>query len=275
MDRDPLEVVTNRLYALGGMLELDGRISWVPFAARGFQPVNCFLLVEDRNALLVDTGLPIHGEAIVKQLQSRLPKDAHLSIFLTRPELDCLGNLGIICERFEVKTVFSGGYNNPFDSFDQVSSMAMPSESPWPNVERILPGQAIALSTVRRLDVLTAPLRMLTSFWAYDTGTATLFTSDIFGCPAKETARYQPVVSVADDTTTMESLREYSQARFWWLPRVTSTVPAANLEAIFSERDIAVVAPTHGGVVLGRELVSKHFQLFHQMLPHKAPEAGA
>src|SRR3954447_6772610 len=64
----PITLVASRLYGLGGMAALDGRVSWAPQNARGYQPVNCYLLVEAERALLIDTGLPVHLSQVTEQL---------------------------------------------------------------------------------------------------------------------------------------------------------------------------------------------------------------
>ena len=60
-------MLPGRLFALGGWLALDGRqrpVSWLPAGARGVLPVGGFVLRDDGQWLLIDTGLPVHRTAM-------------------------------------------------------------------------------------------------------------------------------------------------------------------------------------------------------------------
>ena len=68
----PVSIVPGRLYALGGTVALDGRISWFPPDATGSAPTSCYLLLDGGSALLIDTGLPVHRDVLIAQLGSLL-----------------------------------------------------------------------------------------------------------------------------------------------------------------------------------------------------------
>jgi glyoxylase-like metal-dependent hydrolase (beta-lactamase superfamily II) len=45
---------------LGGLLPVDGRLSWAPSDSRGFQPVNCYLVIAPDRTIMIDTGVAAH-----------------------------------------------------------------------------------------------------------------------------------------------------------------------------------------------------------------------
>ena len=272
----PIELVPGRLYAIGDVIPLDGRISWVPDSASGYQPINCYLLIEGDRALLVDTGVPIHEDSVVRQLQTVLRANPKLDIYLTRAEMDCVGNLGTISEAFSVGTVYTGGRFNPFDAFDQLGSIS-DGRPGAESIVRIMPGESIELSPTRRVQVLTPPFKMLASHWAYDVATETLFTSDLFAHHAVTQPTYDPVVSSVTDGTDYESVKAFVESRYWWIHQVASPEPGQKLSAIFhdAERRISRVAPTRGCILEGRAAIDKHVGFLERLIAVGAPPESA
>ena len=66
----PLELAPGQLHALGGVVPVDGRISWFAESARGFAPLLCYLVTEPDGDVMLDTSLPIFEHEIVAQLGS-------------------------------------------------------------------------------------------------------------------------------------------------------------------------------------------------------------
>ncbi|MEL0144085.1 MAG: hypothetical protein VW931_05200, partial [Alphaproteobacteria bacterium] len=62
------ELSPSRVYALHNTFELDGRVSAYPRTARGYSPSNCYMLLDDGAAMLLDTGYTTHEGAILNQL---------------------------------------------------------------------------------------------------------------------------------------------------------------------------------------------------------------
>jgi flavorubredoxin len=261
---EPRALVEGKLYALGGTVELDGRVSWVPRTASGYQPVNCYLLVEGERALLIDSGLPVHLAQITSQLEQLIGDDTIFSVYVTRAEMDCVGNVAALTATFDTEAVLTGGVYNPFDGFDQITAESR-GEGDQP-VLRILPGEAVELGRERQVEVLRPPLRMLTSFWAYDSATCTLFTSDVFGYGSAAAREYRPVIRAREDRSTAATVREETQAKYWWLPVVDRASLIEGLDEIFAAREIRRIAPTHGFVLEGAELVARHYALLREVL---------
>jgi len=260
--RDADELADGRLVVLGGYVRADGTASWIHATAAGWQPSNAYLLLENGNAALVDTGAAAHAEVVVEQLHRRLQTDAALSIFLTRAELDCIGNLGPIASAFDLEGVFTGGNNNPFDAFDAVPDVRGAVHL---HVGRKRGEVPIVLSGDRNLEVIDAPLRLLATYWAYDSGTHTLFTSDSFGHGLVESPE-QPRVLTAQDGVDPDEVRAYLLAKFGWIEHATTSLVREEVEAVFASREIEILAPTNGCAIVGRDAVLAHYEALQDAL---------
>ncbi len=244
-----VELVEGRLYRLGGTAPRDGSISWAP-ADGSAEPINCYLLLEGDRAMLVDTGVAAHEEEIMRQLEKVMPLDCRLSIFLTRAELDCLGNLAAIAREFPVDNVLTGGVVNPFDAFDHATALV-----PEPvQFTRGADMTRIEIGPERELVVLQPKLRLLATFWVYDEETRTMFTSDAFGHRSL-VGDGPPVVSDLDVSAVDTTIR----AKFDWLTECARVNEVADTTAdAFRRYPTATIAPGHGCVLAGEECVGAH-----------------
>jgi flavorubredoxin len=50
---------------LSDLVPADGRVSWVSTDLSGYEPYNEYLVVGDEQALLIDTGVSLHGASIL------------------------------------------------------------------------------------------------------------------------------------------------------------------------------------------------------------------
>ena len=102
--------VTDRVRALGALLPLDGRLSWI---ADGVEGSCAASLLPDRDRrrpdLLLDTGAPLHESSSASHSSiatSRPTRD--LTLVLSRiVEFDSFGNAGTILEHYPVTRVYS------------------------------------------------------------------------------------------------------------------------------------------------------------------------
>jgi flavorubredoxin len=260
--RDADVLAGGRLLVVGGYVRADGTASWLPASASGWQPSNCYLLLEGDRAALVDTGLAAHAGIVVEQLRRHVPDGVPLSVFLTRAELDCIGNLGPIASSLPLEGVFTGGNNNPFDAFDAVPDVRGAVHL---HVGRTQGEVPIVLSESRSLEVIDAPLRLLATYWAYDGATRTLFTSDSFGHQLVESPDRPRTVTAADGVDP-DTVLEYALAKFGWIERATTTAVAGGIEAVFAEREIEIVAPTNGCAIVGADAVRAHYDALQAAL---------
>jgi flavorubredoxin len=269
---DAVELVPGSLYRLGAMMPLDGRISWVPTDLRGYQPANCYLILDGLNATLIDTGPGLYEREIVDQLKSVLPQGARLTVFVSRLEPEGLGNIGPIQAAIGIDHIITGGVPNMFDSWNEIPGFV----EMWNNrgdwlgdrvfMDRVATGTPIAMGGSDRLLVLPAPLRILATFWVYDSVTRALFTTDVFGHTACQRETDSPVRrSLDEDDTTYESARDHVFTKFQWIPEADMTSIDDKLTQIFAEREVEILAPMHGCVLQGKPLVEKHLEILHRI----------
>lgn len=256
-----VELAPGALHAVGGVLPYDDRLSWAPAGARGLQPINAYLLTRDGEPLLIDTGVAAHCESVMAGLDALLAEGQELSIFLTRSEYECIGNLPAVAARFAIRALFTGGVTNPFDAFDEVAS----PHALWNR--RIRLGRASQDDPVRvggteSLQVFPAPIRILTTYWAYDEATKTLFTSDLFGHGAMDDGSSPRMLADDDSCSTHEIVRDALLAKFGWLDGAAKVDVARDaLKRVFDRYEVDIIAPTHGLPIVGPAAVQRHLGL--------------
>lgn len=258
-------VQKDQLAVLGGLIPLDGRVSWVPKGATGFQPSNCYLLSEQGSHLLVDSGLAVHAQQIMDDLGLLLGEDGKLSIFFTRSEMDCVSNLEQIAGRFDIVGLHTGGAINPFDAFDDVSRFALRGRRHQIDKERSATGDSVARSPEinvagsRSLIIESPLLRLLPTFWGWDAETGTIFTSDTFTHGVMDNPGGSRIIdSLAEDTTTAEQVAAHLYAKYEWIPRANCEPLREWLSGKFDVLQPEVIAPTRGCVIRGRAAVRQH-----------------
>lgn len=258
-------VQKGRLAVLGGLIPLDGRVSWVPAGATGLQPSNCYLLSENNSHLLVDSGLAVHSQEILEDLGSLLGAEGKLSIFFTRSEMDCVSNLEQIAGHFDIVGLHTGGAINPFDAFDDVSRFALRGRRHQIDKERGVEGDSVARSPEinimgsRSLIIESPLLRLLPTFWGWDAETGTIFTSDTFTHGVMANPGDSRIIdSLADDSTTAEQVAAHLYAKYEWIPRANCEPLRAWLSEKFDDFEPEVIAPSRGCVIRGRALVRRH-----------------
>ena len=102
-----IELAPDALYALCNAYELDGRVASHPLSSRGYAPVNCYLVVENGHALLLDTGYSVHEQALLAQIASVLPPSSQLSVWVLRiGEYASICNVRPVVERFDVDVLY-------------------------------------------------------------------------------------------------------------------------------------------------------------------------
>ena len=243
-----VELMPGRFYTLGAAVPLDGRISWVPAAARGFQASNAHLLLENGAALLYETGVAAVGPAVLRQLEALLPPGSALTLIVSRPEFDCSGSVEELARRYRL----SGG--GAYD-FTRVGLRNLRFESRSGQLE---PGVTIELAPGRRVVAVPPALRMLLTHWLYDEVTRTLCTADAFTHVYGAT----PAASRVERSSLAPRVEDVAAAllaKFWWLRHLRSPHVGDSLERLFAAHQIEAIAPSCGAVILGRDAVAAHF----------------
>lgn len=278
-----IELATGRLWALTHPYPLDGRVSTHPPDTRGFATMNSYLLVDGEHALLVDTGLSIHQEALLAQLRARLRPGAELSLFPLRiGEYSSICNVRPIADQLGVRMLY-GTQGSPADWVDFRPEFTAPGAPGGggglasATAVTIRAGDAIALGT-RRVLALEAPLRLLPTVWAYDEETATLLTSDSFTQRVLERPGEDPVVRAPGDDpdADAEALWEHLvRTRYWWLPGARADPIRAAIDDIFERHPVRTIAPAYGSIVTGEDAVAYERALLDRVLAEAPGRAGA
>lgn len=278
-------LVPGRLDALGATVAVDGRISWFAPGARGFATVNQYLLREGQDALLIDTGVPVHERTLLGQLERLLAAETRLSILHTRMvEFDSAGNSGAVLRERPVEVMYG---HFPADQwihfrpeFDEVAD-TLPG-SLWPAARkrdcRLLHAEdelAVDRAGTRTVDVIAAPLRLLATYWIYDRATRTLFTSDSFGHAIASEPDGPRVVESGNDATDYATVRDHLFGKFDWLLAADTRRLGDGLAAIFEAHPIETIAPGYGCILRGREVVERHYGLLQQALGEVAARVSA
>ena len=255
----PFELSSDKLYRVGGACPLDGRTSWTPADARGFQQANCYVLMGNQGPMVIDPGPAYVRQGVLSGLRSLIPDKADVEIFLTRFNNDSIGNLGVIADVFNVTTVYCSPILPPLDGFDNLGSDPV----------EVVPDES-------RLEVIHATLRILATFWGYEEETKTLFTSDAFTHVTNE-APDGPLLldSLDDDPTTIADVRGHLDATFTWLDDADTWPIADGLRAIFDDREIETIAPARGRILRGEEVVARHLAMVLDVLSPAVREDAA
>lgn len=266
-----IELVPERLYLLGGTVPLDGRISWVPADATGWQPVNAYVLRENGGALIVDPGIYAHREIINRQLARVVPPGSPISIFLTRAEPDAAGNIGEVAGHYPVTMLYAGGGPNPFDAFDQAAMLDPQSRSNRIQMERMPAGYEVPVAGSRGLEVLRPIIRLLATYWGYDRATRTLFTSDSFShALQREPDGARVLRSTVPNWADLAHVKSHLLAKFGWLQHARTQSVLNNFRELRADRDIERIAPARGLVIEGRDVVEQHLQAVETVLKELA-----
>ncbi|WP_345183414.1 hypothetical protein [Microbacterium panaciterrae] len=212
--------------------------------------------------------MAVHRDLVLDGLAERIGEGGEVSVFFTRPEMDCVSNLESIAHRFDILRLFTGGVINPFDAFDDVSRFALRGRRQQIDGTRTVEGDAlersmsIEVAPGRVLDVQSPLLRLLPTFWGWDAKTGALFTSDTFTHGVMDRPDgYRFIDDANEGDYTAEHVAAHLFAKYEWLPRATKRPLRDWLAETFDRLDPEVIAPSRGSVIRGRLTVRRHLEL--------------
>lgn len=241
--------------AISSQVSLNEPLSWVEPDARGTDPSNCYLILSNGAAMLIDTGVRAQGEGLLDRLGDLVDPRTPLSITLTRVEPDCLGNLVDVARRFNVVRVCSQSNVIPFDYLGPLSKEFPKAEI----VNGLHPGDTVPVDSLRSLAVVEPAVRTLPTLWYFDSDTGTLFCSDFFGEDRPELDGDAPSPDVA-------RVRRHLLAKFDWLQIADTSTAMARLDKVFRTMHVRALAPGHGLWVAGEDAVRERYEVVREAL---------
>jgi hypothetical protein len=276
------------LYALCNPYAVDGRVTWHDPQARGVAPMNTYVLREGGHALLIDTGVSIHTDALLDELAELLGEGTELAVLHTRiGEYTTICNTIPIDERFGIATVYSEQGDSPrWVDFrpGHGRDVGAPQPLAAARIELFVVPDTIAVdaAATRVLDIFHATLRLLPTSWVYDRRSRTLFTSDVFTHLVAADAGGPWVVTAQTDPSTIEMVRSHLlSTRYWWLAGARLDAIRESIAETFARYDVETIAPDFGCIIHGRELVARHVEMLDavlaevsQMAPSVSAEAA-
>lgn len=250
-------IVDGTLYAIGGSIDADQNLSWLPLGLKGRLPVQGYLFRNDEEALLVDTGLVVHADAIRAALDGLIGERA-LEITMTRREMDTIMNLPWIIDRYDVKRVHFGGDISPLDFFDILEEVAAEAQArAFTDVDLtwLRPGLTVAFAGAR-CNVVRPSVRVLATQWLYETGTRSLLCSDFLGF--RTTDRDGPFVIGKEEVAQIgvDEIVAHLGRKFDWLRGINPDPITSDLKRVASDCAIDRLCPSYGPTIEGPEAVA-------------------
>lgn len=264
------ELVEGKVFALHNTFELDGRVSAYPSSARGYSPSNCYLLVEDDAAMILDTGYAAHEGAILSQVGSLIDRERPLSIFPLRiNEFMSVCNTMALAKNFNVVECFS----NVPDIEDWVEFETLRGQERNPTLKTTLLPRGeysrVQIGSGRTLDVLNAPIRLISTRWIYDEETKVLFSSDMFSHVWHDSEEGPWLLgdNEEDDVTDFAFVRSFLlNTRYWWIEGANLSPVRKAVNDVFERFDIQTIAPGYGTMLRGRKHVERQFEVLDEVL---------
>jgi len=262
-----VELAEGKVYALHNTFALDGRISAYPISARGHSVSNCYLLKGDEGALLLDTGYAAHEAEVLMQLESILDPATPLAMLPLRiNEFMSVGNAMAIAKRFNVVECLAPVPEiNEWLEFEALEPGGSNNGNPILPTTILKPLHPIEIGD-RYIEVMNAPIRLISTRWIYDAATRTLFTSDMFSHLWAEREE-GPWLLDEDGVTTNSFVRSFLlNTRYWWLEGARTDSIRKGIADVFERYEIETIAPGYGAILRGRHLVERQFAALDEVL---------
>lgn len=246
-----VEKITDRILVLSDLVPIDGRVSWLSPGLSGYEPYNEHLLLTESHALLVETGVALHGPSLVPTLKE-IVGSRKLAVFPTRIELDSIGNLARVLEAFPDAKV---GSANPIVP----TTLVHRSDGTTPKAPftRFMVGQPLAEFGFPHVRVVDPVIRTLGTAWLWDETADVLFSADFF-CNDMLADAEQPIIRRSGAANIApEGLRASLLRKFDWLELASTDNLLKAWDGLFSAICPYAIGPVHGRVHCGHALVAE------------------
>ena len=206
----------------------------------GFEAVHSYVLLNEGRPLLVDCGSHLHRQQIMSELDTLLGDSEPECILFTHSELPHAGNIASIARRWPGIKVFVSNVMLPYIEVLPVV--------PLEQMFQVLPGTRMDLPT-RSIEFVDALLKdQPGSQWIHDSRTETLFTGDGFGYFHSADAMDRFSDEIEGGVTTLQ-FQNYHHIAFRFLRWIEPDRLNADLDRMFANRSIKVIAPIHGSAI--------------------------
>jgi flavorubredoxin len=250
--------IAHGIFVVGGVEPADERLSWVAPGADGFLPINAYLILRDSDAILIDTGVAAHEQVILDDLRRLLPAGTQITIVVTRSaEFDSIGNVTAILRAFPVARIYARAPSAASFQMDPEFDIADGELSAPPlRCTPVPEGASIPMDHGQcALEVIDPPLRLLQTWWLYDSSAQILFTSDAFSHMLLATPAQPRLLT---ETVGMPDLEASLEPKFGWLRDADVHPTLEGLARVFAEREVQAIAPGMGRILVGRDVVAQH-----------------
>lgn len=255
-----IEKISDNVICLSDIMPVDGRVSWLPPKARGFESYNKNLVLSSDCVLLIETGVACHGTSLVESMKDVL-STRPLVIFPTRIELDSIGNLARLYGAFPQTALVSA---NPIPANRLVH---LPNgTTPAIPFTPVTPGQTLAAVGFPNVLVVDPIIRTLGTAWLFDEISGTLFTGDFFCDDLLASADMPTIRRDGQPFFAPEGLRASILQKFDWLENASTTLLAAAWDALFGRIRPKAIAGVRGRVCAGEANVQELLAFYHEAL---------
>ncbi len=118
----------------------------------------------------------------------------------------------------------------------------------------------------RPIDIINAPIRLITTRWIYDRNSRILFTSDMYSHIWQDDID-GPWVTGEDNVTTPDFVRSFLlNTRYWWLEGAATESIRTGIADVIKRCDIETIAPGYGTILRGREMAERQFSMLDDVL---------
>jgi len=259
-------LVQDRLYRVGCVVRAE-RLSWLPADLDGYEPLNAYVVTDPDHCVFVEPGMRILLPALQSAIET-LVGNRKVWVNFTRNEADCIGNMGYLFGTCPDPTLLFGGaggilewINDPAVSILEVRDFL----GRIPIVEA-KNGTARELGALRFRWMDAGFKQMLITQWAFEASTGCLFTSDAMGYRHLAQVDAPPVVEDTRHLLAVETVTAEIAQRMNWMRESDYPEVIERFESVFRDHDVQMIAPIHGCVLRGRDVVAAHVRLVSKAL---------
>ncbi len=261
------EKIADNVICLSDIMPVDGRVSWLPPRAQGFESYNKNLVLHGDRVLIIETGVACHGPSLVESMKEILGAKT-LVVFPTRIELDSIGNLARLYEEFPATELVSA---NPIAA-NRLVHRPDGTTPPIP-FTAVTPGQTLAAVGFPHVHVIDPIIRTLGTAWLFDDISRTLFTGDSFCDDLLASADMPTVRRQGPPSFAPEGLRASILQKFDWLENASTALLSKAWDDLFARIAPRAIAGVRGRVCKGEENVREFLALYREALFPDQPAA--